>query len=257
MAAASSAGPTAAAPPAAPLPTTSSQPGKAVLEILFTVIDKFTVQSLPEYGHLAPAIVILGSFLVSLVTLNFPLFMLGVSSLEAKAVEGLFGSFAAYTMNPLDILGKGQSLEKGKCTSSLSSIQSRFTDLMADGLRRPFPHSGIYYLSFIVAYSLQSLLFFAKEFTEYGPNYSSRVYIAGLSGAIFVLLYGAYLLANGCVGAGTIVLSIILGSVIGYLISIQNYTLFGKSSVNLTFIPPMEVRKGLDYVCVTQKTSTT
>jgi hypothetical protein len=234
------------------LPSVPSNPLKAIADFVFTFVDKAVVEALPEYGHLAPAIIIVGSLITSLATLNFPIFMIAASSAEAKWVEGVIFGFMSYIQNPAELSSSPEPSNPGKCGSKFSSyVPSRFETLVGQGLMRSFPNSPIYFLSFFVAYCFQCLLFFSKEMSEYGPNYSSRTYMAILSGSMFVLLYAAYLYANGCVGIGGLFVSILVGALVGYLIAVQNYMLLGKSAVNLTFIPPIQERKGLDYVCVT------
>jgi hypothetical protein len=97
------------------------------------------------------------------------------------------------------------------------------------------------------------MMFFSKECSELGPRYSNRIYLAIIAAAMFVLLYTMYLLVNGCENFFSLTSTALIGAFIGYLICYQNFFLFGKSAVDLLFVPIIGRRSGLDYVCVRTK----
>jgi hypothetical protein len=70
---------------------------------------------------------------------------------------------------------------------------------------------------------------------------------------MFIILYTLYLVINGCDGIFNLLATILIGLLVGYLICYQNYFLFGKSSVDLIFVPILGKRSGMDYVCVKTK----
>jgi hypothetical protein len=125
---------------------------------------------------------------------------------------------------------------------------------MSHGIVKEFPNSPLYFISFAAAYCLQSMSFFSEEASELGPQYSNRQYIGILATALFITLYSIYLLAYGCDGVFNLLITIIIGLVVGYLICYQNYFLLGKTGVDLLFIPPIARRSGMDYICVTTNT---
>lgn len=95
------------------------------------------------------------------------------------------------------------------------------------------------------------MYFFSKECSELGPQYSNRPYLAIVGASLFIVLYSMYLFAYGCDSLFSIFFTVLLAALVGYLLCYQNYLLFGKTSVNLLFIPPLARRSGLDYICVT------
>ena len=94
---------------------------------------------------------------------------------------------------------------------------------------------------------------YVKEISDLGPSYSNRPYLGLIAAGMFILLYSAFLLSYGCISTFGILMTILAGWIIGYLICIQNNLLLGKTSVSMLFIPPIQDRKGMDYVCVTTK----
>ena len=234
-------------PDSKPLLTTVNQVGHSFMEIL----DQSIVRTLPEIGHLAPIILIFGSLIVSVATLNTPFFVLGISSAEALAFYSLIYNIAGFAVTPFSGLKDTASSAEG-CTSFFKTLTpSRFKWMISQGLRKEFPNQPLYFISFAAAYCIQSMYFFSQESSELGPQYSNRPYLAIISALMFILLYAIYLSVSGCDSSFYLFFTIILGWLVGYLICYQNYLLLGKNSVNLLFLPTLTRRSGMDYVCVT------
>lgn len=228
------------------------------VEFILIPVDKGVLTAVPEIGHLAPIILSIGTAFVALVTLNFPLMMLSGSTVEAYLMYNVLSSASSYTVTPLLGVIEGQlpPEQRKYCKSFFQTLTpSRFDYLMSKGLRIEFPNSSLYFISFAVAYCIQSMYFFSQESSELGPQYSNRPYLAIIASAMFILLYSIYLLAFSCDSGFTLIFTIILGLLVGYLICYQNFLLFGKSAVDLLFIPSLARRSGMDYICVTTNPS--
>jgi hypothetical protein len=180
--------------------------------------------------------------------------MLSGSTVEAYLIYTALSSASSYTVTPLLGVIEGQlpADQRKFCKSFFQTLTpSRFDYLMSKGLRAEFPNSPMYFICFAAAYCIQSMYFFSQECSELGPQYSNRPYLAIIASAMFVLLYSIYLLAFSCDSGFTLAFSIVLGLLAGYLICYQNFLLFGKSAVDLLFIPSLARRTGMDYICVT------
>ena len=145
--------------------------------------------------------------------------------------------------------------QKKSCHSYFKTLTpARFRFMMDQGLRTTFPNQALFFISFAASYCLQAMLFYSKELSELGPQFSNRPYLAIVGAGMFILLFAIYLLMFGCDSIFTIFFSILIGIAVGVLIGFQNNLLFGKESVNLLFIPTLADRKGMDYVCVSKTT---
>jgi hypothetical protein len=216
-------------------------------EFVLIPIDKSLLLTVPEIGHLSPIVLIAGSLFMSVVTLNYPLAVFGLSCMEASLVYRLISPFADYIKTPSD--GIEQSAE---CKSYFQLLTtSRFKGLLENGIKTPFPNYSLYYIAFAVLYCIQGLLAFSNESSAMGSSYSSRPYLSIIGGTLFILLYGLYLFVYGCDGILSLLLTVFIGALVGYLISYQNISLLGKTSVDLLYIPPLINRSGMDYICVT------
>lgn len=209
-----------------------------------------------EMGHLMPTILTGGAFVLSAITLNYPMFMLGVSSVEASLIFVLLRYISDYAITPrLGVMSPADVQNRSPQCSSFfrSTSTARYRAEMENGIKGAFPNYIIFYIVFAVMYCIQAMMFYSKECTAMGPKYSNRAYTSIIAGSLFVLLYVIYFLMFGCVSFLNILVSAIFGAAFGYLICNQNVRFFGKDSVNILNIPSLKERKGMDYVCVTTK----
>jgi hypothetical protein len=222
-----------------------------MVENLLTPIDKNMLMVAPEIGHLSPVIFTLGSLFLSIVTLNYPIFLFSLASGEASLIHTAISAISSYFITPLAGAMTDNKRDNQECKSYFQGITPmRFTAFLHKGVANDFPSSPLYYISFAAAYCIQCISVFSEECSELGPSYSNRAYIALMGAVMFVLLYSLYLTTYGCDTMIVIICSIIIGAIVGSFLCYQNYVLFGKSGVNLLFIPPLEKRTGMDYICV-------
>jgi hypothetical protein len=252
-------GPAAAAAPSAPsaAPSTTISQGPTRLptsvkgffellsEIIFIFIDKPMLKIAPEIGHLAPVILTVGSLFLSIITLNYPVFIFSLASAQATLLHSVISSTSAYFATP-------SSVDKtNTCKSYFQQMTpNRFSAFLKQGIVNTFPSTAMYFIAFASAYCIQCLSVFSEECTELGPAYSNRAYISILGAIMFIVLYALYLISYGCDSILTILGSVLMGGIVGSFICFQNYTLFGKQAVDLLFIPPLVKRSGMDYICV-------
>lgn len=207
----------------------------------------------PEIGHLSPLILTIGSLFMAISTLNYAYAMLSVTSFEALAIHSLLHTVSDYTASSES--GPEDRTQNPACSSYFQTLTpSRFRSILDHGIIPTFPNTALYFLSFISAYCIQSLLVFSNECSELGPQYSNRPYLAIASACLFLILYALYIYVNSCSSILSLAGTIALGSLIGVLLCYQNTLLFGKSSVNLLFIPEITRRSGMDYICATVNT---
>jgi hypothetical protein len=254
---------------AAPLVTPNAKAGDAIAQIalqaptLWKVIQDYVlypmdsvVKTVPEVGHLSPVIMTFGTLFVAFITLNYPLFVLGLSSAEAYLVYNTISGVSSLAVTPFSGVRTEASKGKGECSSFYQGLSpSRFEYFMKRGLIKEFPNTPLYFICFAAAYCIQSMFFFSKESSELGPSYSNRIYLSLLATGMFIVLYTLYLIINGCDGIFSLLATIVIGLLVGYLICYQNYFLLGKSSVDLIFVPILGKRSGMDYVCVRTKST--
>ena len=242
--------PAAPAPaPTAPAPTATDSGG------LFSLFYEFIIAPVEarfvEFSLFSPAIFTLGSLFVAIFTLNYPVFILSLASGEALLLQRVIKGVSTY-MATAEGIDESKSLGKDpKCKSRYEgSASTKFKGLLDNGISASFPNSALYFLSFASAYCIQSMSFFSQETYERGYSYSVRPYIAYISAGLSILLFSTFTLMYSCDTPLGVILSVVLGLLIGFAICYQNYLLFGKAGVDILFIPPLVSRSGMDYICV-------
>jgi hypothetical protein len=231
---------------------------EAIREYILIPFDKTVLRAVPEIGHLAPVILTFGTLFMSVVSLNYPLMVFCLSSIEAFLLYNTIRGVSDLTTDISSLKGKTETPEQKKACHSFfqGTGPSRFKYFMSSGLVNEFPNSPLYFISFAAAYCIQSMYFFSQESSELGPQYSNRPYLGILGAGMFIALYAIYLAAYGCDSIFNLILTIVIGIIVGFLICYQNFLLLGKGGVGLLFIPPIARRAGMDYICVTTNTPT-
>lgn len=229
--------------------TESPAPTNFILSLLQPIENKFG-----EFANLSPVIVTLGSLFISIATLNYPIFLFSLASGEALVFQKVLSGVSSMMVTSDDIKDNKDIGKGSKCKSVYEgSISTKFKYLLANGIGNPFPNQSLYFLSFASAYCIQAMLFFTKECYERGSSYSTRPYLATVGTSLFVLLFSIYLMVYNCDTMLGVVMSIVVGLLIGFILCNQNFYLFGKQGIDMLFIPPLIERSGMDYICVSTK----
>jgi hypothetical protein len=226
-----------------------------ITEFILAPIDKSMFKILPEIGHLAPIILTAGALFMSSITFSYPLFIFGMSSIEAGVLHKILSLFSDYIVTPrFGTMSRVTEQQKDAvaCESYFQTLTpSRFSLLLGNGIKKEFPNYPLYYITFAATYCIQGILYYSNECTQMGPKYSNRPYLAIMGAAMFIVLYTLFLIVYGCeTNFLSLVSTIVFAALAGFLICYQNYALLGKGSVNMLFIPQIVKRKGMDYICV-------
>lgn len=150
-------------------------------------------------------------------------------------------------------LGAGDNVLQGLCQPGLMfPNQMRISLIETVGVPSMFPSPSMFFLSAVLSYMLNAMQQFGREIKTLSGELKTRTNIAiGLS-FIFVLAMMMFRYSYGCESFGTLLLSIVLGFIIGGLVVHQNIALFGRDGVNVLNIPMIlsSLEKGKPmYVC--------
>ncbi len=221
-----------------------------ILDTAKLFIDPKFLLIIPEICHLAPILFTIGTFIFSLLTLNYPIALFGVAAIEATLLHTPLSMLGTYFLNPNDL--RSGNPPAPQCKSIFQDItQLRFKDLIDQSLKPNFPHYSLYFLSFVSGYLIQSMTFLSDELSMLGEKQSNRPYLAMLGASMLLAIYVIHLLMFDCSSASILFFSVFVGVLVGIFISLLHYPLGGKQAVNTLFVPPIVKRSGLDYLCVT------
>jgi hypothetical protein len=130
--------------------------------------------------------------------------------------------------------------------------QMRITLLETIGTPSLFPSPTMFFLSGFVAYMVGAMQQFAREIKSLNGEIETRTNMAiGLS-FLFIMALMMFRYNYGCESFGSLLVSLILGSVMGMALVFQNQALFGRDGINVLNLPIIQssLEKGRPmYVC--------
>jgi hypothetical protein len=189
-----------------------------------------------EVFHLLPDGILFGSAFFALMSQSYPMAIFVGSMLQASVVGILLQKLMSY----MDIARTLPSLsdDPSKCYSSTfgPSLESIMT-LNRDALSSSFPSFPIWFMATASAYVVGSVWSQQQELQALGPEYAARFYIAVAVTTLLLFATVTYRLAYACDGAGILILTTLLGLMMGGLLIYQNNYLLGRDSTNLSGIP--------------------
>jgi hypothetical protein len=150
-------------------------------------------------------------------------------------------------------VGAAENAMQGVCQPGfVFPNQMRISLVETIGTPSMFPSPSMFFLSAILSYMLTAMQNFGKEIKSLSGELKTRTNIAvGLS-FLFVLAMMMFRYSYGCESFGTLLLSIVLGFIMGSLVVHQNIALFGRDGINVLNLPmilsSMERGKPM-YVC--------
>lgn len=213
--------------------------------------DNYLKATFHEGIRLLPDSVIMGAFLLALLTQSYSMSIFAASLIEASllglGIRNLFTSIDLLHMAPM------QTENREKCVSGY--FTPTIETLLGFGpgtITSAFPSFPVFILTTASSYVVGTMMDQKDELEALGTYYSSRFYIAMFAVFFFLSVLTTYRLSYGCENAGVLVASVLLGILVGAGLVFQNIRLLGRDSTNLVSIPLLRERtkdgKPL-YVC--------
>jgi len=186
----------------------------------------------------------------SILTQNFAFGVLSLTLIESTLAFLLIGSGVGYFTGP------GGLETPDACQAGFpSSVSSYATLSLFNGFTATkglFPSQPVALVSTLVGYVLTALYQYAPEFKQLGHNYELRTPLAITLGFLVLTAFVLFRYIAGCENLGVLMGTVIVGIILGTILTFQNVTVLGKESVNLLGVPTLESRtiggKPL-YVC--------
>jgi len=150
-------------------------------------------------------------------------------------------------------VGAGANVFQDICQSGFHSPNNmRISLLETIGTPSMFPSPTMFFLSGIVSYMITAVGQFGREVKSLRGDIAARTQVASVLAGLFMLGMILFRYSYGCESFGTLLVSIIMGTIAGYFLVYQNMALFGKAGINIMNIPiiqsALESGKPM-YVC--------
>jgi hypothetical protein len=212
-----------------------------VMGNLFPVCRE-TLRILPDSMVLGVAILAGLSMSKSMGVLLFSLFEFMLSQ---RVLSMIVGGIAP--------VGAGDNALQGICQPGfIFPNQMRISIIETIGIPSMFPSPSMFFLAATLSYMLNAMQNFGREIKSLSGELKTRTNFAMVLSCLFVLAMMMFRYSYGCESFGTLLLSVILGFIMGALVVHQNIALFGRDGVNILNIPMilsgMERGKPM-YVC--------
>jgi hypothetical protein len=150
-------------------------------------------------------------------------------------------------------VGAGSNVFQNICQPGFSfSNNTRISIIETIGVPSMFPSPTMFFLSGIMAYMIYSMQHFGREIKSLSGDIEVRTNVALVLSVIFMFFTLIFRYSYGCESFGSLLVSTVLGFIIGCLIVYQNIALFGRDGINILNIPiiqtSLEQGKPM-YVC--------
>ena len=150
-------------------------------------------------------------------------------------------------------IGAGDNVLQPLCQPGfIFPNQMRISLVETVGVPSMFPSPSMFFLSAVLSYMMNAMQQFGREIKSLSGELKTRTNIAVVLSFLFVLSMMMFRYSYGCESFGTLLLSIVLGFIMGALVVHQNIALFGRDGVNVLNIPMIQtsLERGKPmYVC--------
>lgn len=220
---------------------------------LFDKIKAFVMETIvpvcSESLRILPDSIILGVVILAGISMSKSFGVLLFSMIEFMLMQRVLSMI----IGGIAPVGAGENAMQGICQPGfVFPNQMRISLLETIGIPSMFPSPSMFFLSAILSYMLTAMQNFGREITSLSGELKTRTNIAVVLSFLFVMAMMMFRYSYGCESFGTLLLSVILGFVMGSLVVYQNVALFGRDGINVLNIPMilsgMERGKPM-YVC--------
>lgn len=221
------------------------------LDFLKSPKDEIIIPFLDTLMRSAPDSIVLGSFILSLLTQSYCYMVLLLTFVEIIGIHTIIAKIATFITG-----GSGIPLPDG-CGFMIPSY-TQISILKHAMTSDSFPSASIFFISAVVAYFLGSTINQVNEINDLAKTNAilkARFPISVVLSILFLAAFSVYRIVKGCDNLLSAMGSIILGIVVGGCLLMLNIQIFGRDSVNFTGLPLLVDRISTGqplYVCTNQ-----
>ncbi len=196
-----------------------------------SIIEKTLQPLTEELLRLFPDGLIVVSGLFALFTLSYPYAVFFASMCEASLIQNILQRVTTYlgisSTSPTDE-SYTRTCKSGYLFKDLSSLS-----LFSNPAGTAFPSPQIFMLTAAAGYIMATLNALAKELEALGPAYANRYYMSVVFLFALLFVFLAFRMYHHCDTLGVILMTVLFGTLVGFMIAEQNRRLFGIESLNL------------------------
>ena len=213
----------------------------APIKTLADKINEFIKGTIVPVGveslRLLPDSLILGTTILAGISMAKSYGVLLFTMVEVMLIQRVFSMI----VGGIAPVGALENASEGPCQPGfIYSNMMRLSLLDTIGLQSMFPSPTMFFLAAILSYLLNAIQNFGREIKSLSGDLKQRTGIATAFSFLFILAMLMFRYSYKCESFGTLLLSVILGAIVGALIVYQNIAIFGRDSVNVLNIPMIQ-----------------
>ena len=227
----------------------SAQEKMTFFQHLLKIKDEFIVPVTLESVRLLPDSMVFGTIVLAFLSMTQ-----SYGFLLLAMVEVMIGQRVATTfMGSISPIGAGPDSLHEICQPGFQYANlMRISMVETIGKPSAFPSPTILFVTSVVSYLISAIREFGREVKVLGGDLPTRTYIGCGLGALLIISVFAFRYTYGCESMGSLLISLLLGCITGFLLVQQNKLLFGRGAINVLNLPmiltPQE--RGVPmYVC--------
>lgn len=202
-----------------------------------------------ESLRILPDSIVLGVAILAGLSMSKSMGVLLFSMVEFMLIQRVFSMI----VGGIAPVGAGENAMQGVCQPGfIFPNQMRISLVETIGVPSMFPSPSMFFLATILSYMMNAMQHFGREIKSLTGELKTRTNIAVVFSFLFVLAMMMFRYSYGCESFGTLLLSLVLGFVVGSFVVQQNILLFGRDGINVLNIPMImsSLEKGKPmYVC--------
>lgn len=203
-----------------------------------------------ELLRLLPDGVVLGLAILTVISFCKSYAILLLSMVELMLLQRVFAS----VVGSISPAGAGPNAQAAVCMPGFMYTNTmRISLLETIGTPSMFPSPTMFFLVGVITYMNASVKDFEREMKTLGIN--ERTNIAMILSVLLVFMLLLFRATYGCESIGSLLVSIVLGFIMGCILLYQNKSLFGREGINIMNLPMIvtALEKGRPmYVCATE-----
>lgn len=205
-----------------------------------------------ELLRLLPDGVVLGLAILTVISFCKSYAILLLSMVELMLLQRVFAS----VVGSISPAGAGPNAQAAVCMPGFMYANTmRISLLETIGVPSMFPSPTMFFLAGVLTYMNGCVRDFERELKTLGTDMNVRSTIAIVLSITLIFMLLCFRAMYGCESIGSLLVSIILGFIMGCILLFQNKSLFGREGINIMNLPMIvtALEKGRPmYVCATE-----
>lgn len=214
-----------------------SATSKTLLERIIDFKNKVILPVSVETLRLLPDGVVLGTFVLAILGMCQSYCVLLLTMFELMLGQRAL----AMIISGIAPIGAGENALQEVCQPGFSFPNAmRISLLETIGTPSSFPSPVMFFLTGLISYILGCINQFGREINSFGGDIGMRTTVAVVLSSLFVFAMLAFRYTYGCESFGSLMVSLILGIIVGILIVFQNLAVFGRQGINILNLPMIQ-----------------